>query len=220
MRRLVVATGNQGKISEIAALLSGLSVEVVPIGSLVPGFYVEETGETFLENARLKAMAAFRETGLPAIADDSGLCVVGLGLEPGVRSSRYAGEGRSDAQRVAFLLSKMEMLTGADRTAWFSCTLYGVIPAEWAGGAVDGVTLERGPEGHVGVAAVGKLPGRIGFEPRGSQGFGYDPVFHPDDDPARTLAQYGLEEKNRISHRGIAFKTFADWLGKNLAGGY
>ncbi len=228
LNRLVVATGNRGKIREISSLLARLPVEVVPVGSLVAGFDPEETGATFLENARLKAMAAFHATGLPSLADDSGLCVVGLGLEPGVRSSRYAGEGKSDADRVRFLLSRMEKLTGAERAAWFACTLYGVIPAAWVPGvasagpdpASTGVSLEPGPPGFLGVVCVGRLPGQIGFDPRGTDGFGYDPVFHPDDDPTRTLAQYGLDEKNRISHRGIAFRTFSDWLSRNSPGSY
>jgi len=233
MRRLVAATQNKGKIREITALLAGLGLEVLPIAQIVPDFDVEETGATFLDNARLKAVAAFEATGLPSLADDSGLCVVGLGLEPGVRSSRYAGEGCCDEERVAYLLSRMGGITGSGRTAWFECTLYGVVPADWAGPdtVVKGpdapmpradawITREDGPDGYVGIVARGRLPGRIGYVPRGENGFGYDPVFHPDADPSRTLAEYGLAEKNRISHRGIAFFTFAEWLRCRLAAGY
>ncbi|MBM4355197.1 MAG: non-canonical purine NTP pyrophosphatase [Deltaproteobacteria bacterium] len=223
MRRLVVATQNRGKIREISTLLEGLGVEVLPIGRLAPGFDVDETGTTFLENARLKAQAAFAATGLPSLADDSGLCVTGLGLEPGVRSSRYAGEGKSDAERVEFLLSRMAGIGGDGRRAYFSCTLYAILPGELMAGSgepsapgTEGLRFESGPAGHAAVTVEGRLPGRIGFQPRGDKGFGYDPVFHPDHDPRRTLAEYGLDEKNLISHRGAAFRAFAAWLAQRL----
>lgn len=204
---LVLATTNRGKCEEVRSILRGLDVRVLAIGDLVPGFDVEETGSTFAENARLKARAACAATGLPSAADDSGLCVAGLDGDPGVHSSRFAGPGRTDAEKSAFLLSRMERLVGDARRAWFACVVYAILPAE-AVRPVAGVDLlpETGLELEtVGLLAPGRLDGVIGRTPRGSCGFGYDPVFLPDRDPVRTLAEFSLVEKNAISHRGQAF---------------
>ena len=205
--RLVVASGNPGKLDEIEAALEGTGIEPVIIGDLVPGFDPEETGETFLDNARLKAVAAFEATRLPSMADDSGLCVEGLGLEPGVRSSRYAGEGKTDAQRNEFLLQRTADLTGEDRRAYFACTVYAVLPSDLAGSDAEQVA-----EGYRGVWFEGRIHGYLGFSPHGEKGFGYDPIFIPDADPSRTLAQFEMDEKNRISHRGQALTEFAAFL--------
>jgi len=210
---LVVASTNEGKLKEIRSTLHGQAVDVVPIGKLVPGFDVDETGLTFLENARLKAMAAFLATGRPSVADDSGLCVEGLALEPGVFSARYAGPGKSDAERVEFLLSRMRGLAGTQRRAYFSCVLYAVLPEGAASfGQDELLSCEPIARGFTGVAMEGRVYGVIGHTPRGTEGFGYDPVFHPDEDPSRTLAQFSTEEKNRFSHRGKAFSMFARML--------
>jgi XTP/dITP diphosphohydrolase len=204
---LVLATNNRGKLDEMQSILSGLGVRVLAVGDLVPGFDVEETGHTFAANARLKARAAFVATGLPSAADDSGLCVAGLDGAPGVRSSRFAGPGKSDAEKSAFLLSRLVRMTGAARRAWFACAVYAILPAG-AVRPVDGVELFPEPEagdGFRGLSTQGRLDGAIGCSPRGAGGFGYDPIFIPDDDPTRTLAEYTLVEKNAISHRGRAF---------------
>jgi XTP/dITP diphosphohydrolase len=213
--KLVVASANRGKLIEIASILDSSSQELMALGDIVPGWQVEESGESFLDNARLKATAAFRWTGLPSVADDSGLCVVGLGLAPGIRSSRYAGEGKSDADRVAALLQAMAGLDGRDRVAWFECVAYAVLPRR-VGTAwqeqppeADRPELlcfeETGVPGFVGLAVQGRLMGRIGLAARGTMGFGYDPVFLPDADPSRTLAEFTMEEKNAVSHRAQAF---------------
>ncbi len=205
--RLVVASGNPGKLDEINAALDGTGIQPVIIADLVSGFDPEETGETFLDNARLKALAAFEATGFAAIADDSGLCVEGLGLEPGVRSARYAGPGKTDAQRTEYLLQQAADLTGDDRRAYFACTVYVVLPA-----SLTSDQAEQVAEGYRGVSFEGRIHGRIGFLPRGEKGFGYDPIFVPDADPTRTLAQFEMEEKNRISHRGQALAALAAFV--------
>lgn len=205
--RLVVASGNPGKLREIAAALDGTGVQPVIISDLVSGFDPEETGETFLDNARLKALAAFEATSLPSMADDSGLCVEGLGLEPGVRSARYAGPGKTDAQRNEFLLEKMAGLSPEERRAYFACTVYGVLPSHLADGEAEEVV-----PGFRGVWFEGRVHGAMGFLPRGERGFGYDPIFLPDADPTRTLAEFAMQEKNRISHRGQALAEFAAFV--------
>lgn len=206
----VVASGNRGKLKEIGWALRHLSVELVPAGELVPGFDPEETGATFEANAAIKALAAFEATGRPSIADDSGLCVVGLNGEPGVFSARYAGEGRSDAERVTFLLERMKELEGEARKAWFQCCCVAIVPAHRIASDPSPVAEPAPlPAGWGWIVANGYIHGRIGFEPRGCHGFGYDPVFLPDLFPGRTLAELSLEEKTRVSHRGLAFTQFA-----------
>jgi XTP/dITP diphosphohydrolase len=210
--RLVVASNNVGKLEEIRAVLEHLSIVPVPVSDVVPEFDVEETGVTFLENARLKAEAAFAAAGEPCLADDSGLCVAGLGLEPGVRSSRYAGEGRTDAQRNLFLLQKMELLRGEQRAAYFACAVYAIVPVVLVSPAALCAVMGHYEGGVVGVAVEGRLHGRIGDSPAGGGGFGYDPLFYPRPDPSRSLAQFSLAEKNAISHRGQALSRFSSLL--------
>jgi len=212
---LVVASGNRGKLVEIGATLALPGLRLLPVGDLVPGFDVEETGETFLDNSRLKARAAYAATGRASVADDSGLCVVGLGLEPGVRSSRYAGDNRTDVERNAFLLEKMRSLTEDARRAWFACVVYAIIPRRkirpWADCLLE--ELPGVEPGYVGISVEGRLSGTIGPAPCGCEGFGYDPVFVPDADASRTLAEFSLAEKNAISHRGQAFGKLRECLG-------
>lgn len=192
MTRLVLGTGNPHKVEEIAPLLAGLSVELVPVTGLVPDWDVEETGATIEENAALKARAATRATGLPAIADDTGLFVDALGGEPGVRSSRWAGPGCTYADNVRKMLRAMARVPAGARSARFRSVVALACP--------DG--SER--------AFDGRLDGEIATEARGSSGFGYDPVFSLRG--GRTLAELTLAEKNRISHRAAAFVAFATWL--------
>jgi len=192
--RLVLATANAHKAAEIAEVLTaaGADVELEPRPAHVPE--VGETGATLEENARLKAVALCEATGLPAVADDTGLEVDALGGAPGVRSARFAGEDASYADNVAKLLEVMGGVEPARRTARFTA-----------------VALARWPDGRE-VAAIGTVEGVITLEPRGAEGFGYDPVFEPVEGDGRTFAEMGRDEKHAISHRGRAFRTLADGL--------
>ncbi|MBW3669306.1 MAG: RdgB/HAM1 family non-canonical purine NTP pyrophosphatase [Actinobacteria bacterium] len=185
MTRVVLATANPDKAREIAALLDGF--EVVPRPADVPD--VDETGATLEENARLKAAALVEATGCAAVADDTGLEVLALDGAPGVYSARFAGEHASYADNVTKLLSVMEGV--ADRRARFRT-----------------VALARFPDGRE-VVAEGAVDGVITSAARGDGGFGYDPVFQPDEGDGRTYAELTLEEKNALSHRGRAFRALA-----------
>ncbi len=183
--RLVLATANPDKAAEIAAILGGH--ELVPRPADVPD--VDETGDTLEENARLKARALAAATGEPAVADDTGLEVDALGGEPGVRSARYAGEGASYADNVRALLRALDGV--GDRRARFRT-----------------VAVVAFPDGGE-VLADGAVHGSITTEPRGSGGFGYDPVFVPDEGDGRTFAEMTPAEKHAVSHRGRAFRALA-----------
>lgn len=191
-RRFVLATANPDKAAEIAAILAD-RVELVPRPPGVPD--VEESGATLVDNARLKARALVAATGLPAIADDTGLEVEALDGRPGVYSARYAGERASYAQNVAKLLAELQGRAGEqDRRARFRT-----------------VALAAWPEGREEVAE-GEVGGWIADCPRGRGGFGYDPVFVPDGGGGRTFAQISgndPEAKHRLSHRGRAFRALA-----------
>lgn len=185
-RRIVLASGNAGKAREIGALLAPTGIEVLSQAAF--GLEsAEETGLTFIENALLKARHAARGSGLPAIADDSGLVVDALGGAPGIHSARYAGTG-GDAANTARLLAALEGVPEAERTARFVCV----------------AVFLRSPEDPLPVICQGAWEGRIGTGPRGSGGFGYDPVFLPLGE-RRSAAEFAPEEKNRCSHRGRAF---------------
>ena len=195
--RFVLATHNPGKLREMGEILRDLGVEVVSPAALGIPVDVEETGTTFLENALLKAKAICRAANLPAIADDSGLCVDALNGAPGVYSARYGGEGLDDKGRYQLLLSSMRGQT--TRAAHFTCSIACAFP--------NGDTL----------TAEGQVQGTIAFAPMGEGGFGYDPVFfYPP--LAKTFGQLTAEEKSAISHRGKALKDFsaklATYLGK------
>ncbi|MDI6692610.1 MAG: XTP/dITP diphosphatase [Anaerosomatales bacterium] len=195
--RVVVASNNEGKLREIRHVLEPLGWEVVraaDIGGMVPD--VEETGATFLENALLKARAYAETFDCVALADDSGLEVDALGGAPGVRSARYAGEPSDDAANNAKLLAELADVPASERTAHFRC----VVALVW-------------PDGRV-LAADGVCEGSIGFEPRGSGGFGYDPLFLPDATPGRTMAELSPDEKSAISHRGSALRALREALGQ------
>lgn len=196
-RRVIVASNNRGKLEEIRSALSFPGWEFVTASDLgASALEVEETGSTFLENARLKAHA-YHEAfgGIAALADDSGLEVDVLGGAPGVMSARYAGGCCSgDAENNARLMMEMEEVRGGERTARFHSVIV----------LVD----ERGAE----TVAEGTCEGSIGFEPRGEGGFGYDPLFLPDASPGRTMAELSLSEKNAISHRGAALRALRERL--------
>ena len=188
--RLLLASANQGKLRELRTILDGLPVELVGLAEAGLGEppEVEETGETFLENALLKGRAYAAWSGLAAVADDSGLEVDALGGAPGVRSARYAGPGASDQANLDKLLAELTGVPPERRTARFRCAAVLVDPeaGEW----------------H----AEAAWEGRLLDAPRGSGGFGYDPVFVPDGDE-RTFAEMTAEEKHAVSHRGRAFRT-------------
>ncbi len=186
--RIIVATRNQGKLKEFERILSPLGYQVVGQEEVCPGVEVEEDGVTFAENAYKKAHEIFLRTGLPAIADDSGLCVDALGGAPGVFSARYAGEPHSDEACNRKLLKNLEGVPAEQRTARFVsaiCCVFG-----------EGDTL----------ACEDSCEGTIGFEPRGTGGFGYDPLFLVGE---KSFSELSGEEKDAVSHRGKALRTFA-----------
>jgi XTP/dITP diphosphohydrolase len=188
--RLVFATGNRGKLREVAEILAPAGVTVLGIADVAPAWHVVEDGATFAANARLKAESAARLTGLPALGDDSGLEVDALGGRPGVRSARYAGEHASDAENTALLLRELVDIPDEQRGARFRCALVVAWP--------DGRWTE----------ADGCCEGRIARAPRGTGGFGYDPVF-VDPASGRTFAELPVEAKNSFSHRRRALDALA-----------
>ena len=189
--KLVLASQNKKKIVEINEILNGLGVEVMSQADAGVHVEVEETGTTFEENSLLKAKAVMEASGLPAIADDSGLCVDCLQGAPGVYSARYGGEGLDDVGRYRLLLENMRGQT--PRTAKFVSVITCCFP-----------------NGDV-ITARGECPGTIAFAPMGEGGFGYDPVFFIPE-RKKTFAQLSAEEKNAISHRGKALKAFQEQL--------
>ena len=190
MERFVLATANKDKAAEITPILAGF--ELLPRPDDVPD--VDETGDTLEENARLKAVALVEATGEAAVADDTGLEVDALGGKPGVHTSRFAGEHATYADNVAKMLS----------------TLDGV-PLEQRGAKFRTVALARFPDGRE-VVVEGNVRGTIAPEARGSSGFGYDPVFIPDEGDGRTFAEMDAAEKHELSHRGRAFRALAEAL--------
>jgi len=199
MPQIVLATSNPGKVRELNALLAALAIEVLP-QSAFQAPAVEETAVTFVENALLKARNAARYSGLPAIADDSGLLVDALGGAPGVFSARYAGPGASDQDNITKLLAELQATPAARRTARFFCAL----------------VYLRGPEDPIPLICQGIWEGLITQAPRGSQGFGYDPVFLVPAE-GKTAAELPPALKNRLSHRGQALARLADLLPQRLA---
>jgi XTP/dITP diphosphohydrolase len=192
--RLVLATANPHKAREIAGLLPG--VELVPRPEAVGD--VDETEDTLEGNARLKARAVAAVAGEPAVADDTGLEVDALGGRPGVLAARYAGEDATYADNVALLLAELDGVGVAERRARFRT-----------------VALVAWPDGRE-VAAAGVVEGHIALEPRGERGFGYDPVFVPNDGDGRTFAEMTIEEKAAVSHRAPAFAALRAELGIGL----
>jgi len=194
MKRIVLASGNKGKVREINQILAGLDLEVVPQTEFdVPE--IEETGLTFVENAILKARNAAQHTGLPAIADDSGLEVDALKGAPGIYSARYAGVGSTDEQNLIKLLNSLEGVPEAERSARFQCLM---------------VFMEHELD-PTPIICQGTWEGRITTAAQGENGFGYDPVFYvPSHDC--TSAELSAEEKNSLSHRGQALQLLLQAL--------
>jgi XTP/dITP diphosphohydrolase len=184
--RLVIASHNPGKVREIAALLGPYGVEPVSAAELdLPE--PEETGTTFVMNAELKARTAADLSGLPALADDSGLCVEALGGDPGLFSARWAGEAKDFGMAMRLVEDRLAAQPGAPRDAHFVCAL----ALAW-------------PDGHV-EWFEGRIDGTVVWPPRGTSGFGYDPMFLPCD-RAETFGEMDQDEKHRISHRANAFR--------------
>ena len=204
MHKIVLASGNTGKLLELRELLAGSGIDLVAQNELGIGD-AEETGLTFVENAILKARHAARTSGMAALADDSGLCVDALDGAPGLYSARYAGVHGDNAANNAKLLRELEGLPDTQRTAHFTCVL----------------VLLRSADDPDPIVATGRWPGRVLHAPRGDHGFGYDPVFLPDDGGGLGSAELEPALKNRISHRGQALamlqKALANDTGFPLA---
>jgi len=193
MKKILLATSNRKKIEEFRAMFEGLGMEVLSLADF-PGLVLPpEEGETFAENALSKARFAAAAAGIPALADDSGLVVDGLGGAPGVFSARYAGEGAADGENIQKLLHEMRGMEEEARTARFICVLAYVEP------------------GGIEKTFTGTLEGRITTRLAGRGGFGYDPVFFIPEKGC-TAAVLSMEEKNSISHRGRALRRFREWL--------
>ena len=186
--KILVATHNRGKLKELAQLLEGFPAEWVTLDDVGIAEEIEETGVTFEENARLKAAGYARLSGLLTLADDSGLEVDALNGEPGVYSARYGGPGADDDDRNRLVLAKMQGVPQGQRAARFRCVIAVATPEEILF-SVDGV-----------------VEGAVAYEPRGSNGFGYDPIFWMAEYGA-TLGELGPEIKNGISHRGRAMQA-------------
>ncbi len=196
MRKLFVATGNRDKLREIRAIL-GDSVEVVSLHDVPPYPEPAETGETLLENALIKAREGYARTGLPSLADDTGLEVEALGGAPGVFSARYAGENASYQDNVRKLLEELGSRPLIERSATFRCVM-ALVDGErevWWEGAAEGVILS---------------------EPKGTSGFGYDPVFYSYE-LKKSFAQATAEEKNSVSHRGRALQSLVSEVQQLLS---
>ncbi|MEV7677414.1 RdgB/HAM1 family non-canonical purine NTP pyrophosphatase [Streptomyces sp. NPDC088341] len=190
MTRLILATRNTGKLTELRAILADAGLPHDLVGAdAYPGVPdVKETGVTFAENALLKAHALADATGLPAVADDSGLCVDVLGGAPGIFSARWAGTHGDDTANLNLLLAQLSDIAAPHRAAHFACAAALALPDD----------TERVVEG--------RLPGTLRTAPAGTGGFGYDPILQPDGD-TRTCAELTPAEKNAISHRGQAFRA-------------
>ncbi len=197
--RFVLASGNKGKLREINQLLSGLHIEALPQTEFdVPD--VEETGLTFVENAIIKARNAAQHSGLAALADDSGIEVDALNGEPGIYSARYAGKGASDQDNLDKLLKAIRDVPEAQRTARFQCVMV------YMAHASDPTPL----------ICQGAWEGRILYESRGDNGFGYDPVFYVPTHKC-SAAELESDVKNQISHRGQALKKFLNLFQSEIA---
>lgn len=197
MKTFVIASNNPKKVKELNRILNPMGITAKTAKEMGVNLEdVEETGTTFVENARLKARAAYKLTGLPCIADDSGLMVDALNGAPGVYSARYSGDGATDEKNNQKLLEEMADVPVTQRTAKFVCAICCV--------------LENGKE----IIAHGECVGRIGYTLTGDGGFGYDPLFLTRD--GRSYAQLSAEEKDKISHRGNAIRILKQQLEKYI----
>lgn len=201
-QRLILATRNAHKVTELEAILAdaGIDLELVGADAYPEVPDVKETGVTFAENALLKAHALAQATKLPAVADDSGLCVDVLGGAPGIFSARWAGRHGDDRANLELLLAQLSDIDTPHRAAHFECAAALALP--------DGT--ER--------VVAGQLRGTLRHAPAGSGGFGYDPILQPDGE-TRTCAELSAEEKNAISHRGKAFRALVPAVRELLGHG-
>lgn len=190
--RLIIASNNQGKLREFKELLEPFGFEVVSMREAGFNDEIVEDGDTFEENAHIKAKAVFEKFGVPVIADDSGLEIDFLNGAPGVYSARYAGENASDKERCAKVLEEMHGVARELREARFVCTIYFIYDEDEE------------------YSVRGEVEGYIGDKPLGKNGFGYDPIFMLDED--ESMATISAEEKNKISHRAQAFRKLAEIL--------
>ncbi|MAZ58983.1 MAG: non-canonical purine NTP pyrophosphatase, RdgB/HAM1 family [Chloroflexi bacterium] len=212
---LVIATGNKGKLREYQQLLSELPLNIVSLEDVGISLEVEETGNTFSDNAWLKALTYSNLTGMLTLSDDSGLEVDALHAQPGVHSARYGGEYlTSDEERVSLLLKNLESVRWTERTARFKCVIaiagsknHQINPTEYPN--------QESKSGRI-ASVVGSISGMIQYEPRGEDGFGYDPVFFLPS-IKQTMAEMTLEYKNLISHRSDATRKVIQVL-RTLAG--
>lgn len=194
--KFIMATNNSHKVIELSRVLLPLGITVVSAEDAgVTLDNVEETGITFAENAFLKADTAFKKTGMPVVADDSGLCVDALDGRPGIFSARYGGEGASDSVKNAKLLDELKDIDEDHRTAHFTCAICCILE--------DGTRID----------VEGICNGKIAFEPHGDGGFGYDPIFMCG---SKCYAQLSGEEKDAVSHRGIALRKLKSELERLL----
>ncbi len=196
MERLLLATNNKDKLKELRSLLRSIPLEIVSPGDIGLELNFKEDGSTFKENAVIKALSGARASGLLTMADDSGLEVEALGGEPGVWSERYAGENASNDDRIKLLLSRLENVPGEKRKASFQSV----------------IALVK-PDGEM-KTFTGACRGIITFEPKGAEGFGYDPVFFIPE-LNKTMAELTLEEKNKVSHRAKAVRKARAWILKH-----
>lgn len=193
MKKIIFATGNEGKMKEIREILGDLDVEVLSLKDAGIKADIDENGKTFEENAVIKATEICKMTGEIVLADDSGLEIDYLNKEPGVYSARYMGEDTSYHIKNANLIQRLEGVPDEDRTARFVCAIAAAFP--------DGSIK----------TTLGTMEGRIGYEEKGENGFGYDPIFYLPEFEC-TSAELSMEEKNKISHRGKALRAMRDEL--------
>lgn len=193
-KRILIATNNAGKVRELRQLLTDMPAELVSLADVPAVAEVEETGATFAENARLKAVGYARQTGQPALADDSGLEIDAIGGRPGVLSARYGGELTGFDEKMRMILEELEGVPETGRTARFACAL--AIADE---------------SGSVLFETSGICPGKIAQEPRGTGGFGYDPIFIPHGHD-RTFGELDDAVNREISHRAVAFRQLIPFL--------
>ncbi|MEE1061616.1 MAG: RdgB/HAM1 family non-canonical purine NTP pyrophosphatase [Ruminococcus sp.] len=194
--KFIIATNNAKKLKELERILKPLGIDAITAKEAGVNLSdVEETGKTFAENAYIKAYAAFKASGLPAIADDSGLSVVALDGRPGVYSARYCGEGATDEDKYNKILEEMTDVPDADRGAFFSCAICCVMSEDKK------------------IEVEGRCNGTIAYKPFGNGGFGYDPIFMYGD---KSFAEINAEEKDAISHRGIALRKLQEEIKKNI----
>lgn len=195
MKQFLLATNNLGKVAEMRSMIAGLDLAIVGLGDLPHFDEVPETAETFRGNAALKAIGYARQSGIIALADDSGLEVNALGGQPGVYSARYGGDHLGFDEKMQMLLDEMAKTGSSDRSARFACS----------------VAIAT-PNGEILLEAEGFCTGQIAQEPRGSGGFGYDPLFVPDGHDL-TFGELDSSVKHKISHRAAAFRQIIPFLG-------